>query len=182
MAKKGDTAGIVEETGKWNTAKTYSEMMIMQPLYLCKQYREICYFGTSEIIEEFIITEQNKTQGRLYGLERYVVTLMSLITDAVGQVKSPSKMTLKNFQIALGILKNSMHLTKETTTRENYNGRFEKIEIREDIFNYILQKLININEDVSEILTQNDLIFYNIPEFDMDKAKEEFMGRISNEG
>ncbi len=184
MAKKSNyDEGVVAETGKWNTAKAYSELMIMQPLYECKEYRTICYHGTSQLIDDFIINEDDKTKAKLFALERYVTTLKSLISDTLKQIKPQDEPTFTNYKTILDVLYSYLPMAKRKIQRLSYHTGYsdDRIVINAKTYDLIFRELCKINEDVSGILTQNNLIFYQVEEFDEDRARKDFMERLEDE-
>lgn len=174
--------GIVSETGKWNTSKEYSQLMIMKLLFECNQYQDLCYHGTSEIVEEFIISDEDKTRAKLLGLKRYITTLKMLCSNTIGQIKEDNKKKFRFFKSQLELFLihfDSVSLYKRS---DGIHGTVEWLEINSKSFNFILKEIIQINEAISEVLTEEDLVFYNVEEFNMDKAKEEFTRKFTDEG
>lgn len=184
MAKKksGFEEHIVAETGKWNTAKEYSQLMIMKLLYECNEYQVICFHGTSEIIDDLMMREEDKIKARLYSIERYLTTLRMLISNTIGQIKADNRKKFNFYKMKLSLLYNVLPIVKYSRSTQGLSGSHEWIEINENSFSYVLEQIININEEVSGILTEEDLVFYNIEEFDMDKAKADFMKKAEEEG
>ncbi len=175
--------GIVSETGKWNTSKEYSALMIMKPLYECSEFETICYHGSSELIDDFVITPEDKIKARIFALERYITTLKKLITNVVEQFQKPeNKKKIYFFKMQINLLYNSFPMVKILKRNQTMQGDYDWIEINEKVFNFILDEVITLREKISGLLTDENLVYYNIEEFDMDKAKEEFMKKFVEEG
>lgn len=174
--------GTSPVTGKWNTAKEYSQLMIMKPLYECNEFQRLCYHGTLEILDEFLSNELDRNKIRLTSLERYITTLLMLCSNTKGQVKPENKVIIEEMKLKLQILYNALPTTKVIINKIAFNQNYEVLEINERAYSYILKEVVRINEDLSEVLTKEDLVFYNIEDWDMDKAKEEFMNKFVEEG
>lgn len=174
--------GVVSETGKWNTSKQYSELMIMKLLYECNEFQKIAYHGTSEILDDFMVTPEQRISARLFAIERYVTTLRMLISNSLGQVKKPNQDKLNHLKLKLNLLLAFIPSLKIEKRTLSVSGENRWIEVNEKSFMFTLEEIIKINEDVSGILTQEDLVYYNIEEFDEDKAKEEFAKKFAEEG
>lgn len=174
--------GVVAETGKWNTSKQYSELMIMKLLYECNEFQKISYHGTSEIIDDFMITPDQRISARLFAIERYATTLRMLISNSLGQVKPVNQEKLNHLKMKLDLLLAFIPSLKVEKRTLSVSGENHWIEINEASFRYALSEIVKINENVSAILTEEDLVYYNIEEFDEDKAKEELMKKFVEEG
>lgn len=174
--------GVVAETGKWNSSRQYSELMIMKLLYECNEYQSICYHGTSEILEDLMIGDEEKARARLSAIKRYITTLRMLVSNTIKQIKATDTTKFEFFQTKLGLLYNSLPILENIYSNQNMKGNYQWVEVNEKAFTFILDEIIAINEKVSGILTENDLVYYNIREFNEDVAKQEFMKKFEEEG
>lgn len=181
-SKTDYSEGVLSETGKWNTSKQYSELMIMKLLYECNEYQKIAYHGSSEIIDDLVATQDQKVTARLYGIERYITTLRMLISNSLGQVKVPNQDKLNHLKLKLNLLLSFTPSLKIQKNNQSMNGNFNWVEINEVAFTYALNEIVKINEIVSQVLTEEDLVYYNVEEFDEDRAKEEFTKKFIEEG
>ena len=185
MKQKGGNYedSVINETGKYNTSKLYAELLVMQPLYLCSQLRDVCYHGTSSIVEEFVLTPQDKTKAKLHAIERYITTMLGLITNTIGQANKPESITdLEIIKFKLKINYASLSSVKIERTTQSYNGTYEWTEINNSKYNLILEEINNLYEKMSRVLTKENMIHYNIPEFDEDRAKEIFQKNFTEDG
>ena len=118
--------GVFSETGKWNVAKQYSEQMLMIPLIKCQEYRHICFHGTSELIDEFVMSDEDKTKAKIKAIAYYIKELESIIIDTYGQVKIESKKKLSFSETQLKLLYSSLSFIKTTKTLQNMNKNTNK--------------------------------------------------------
>lgn len=184
MPKKSEYEdSVINETGKYNSSKLYAELLVMQPLYQCSQLREICYHGTSNIVEEFVIMPEDKVKAKLFALERYITTMLGIITNTIGQAnKTTSIDRLKIIKLKLKINYSKLPSARELRTNQSHNGTYEWVELNHDIYNLILNEINELYEEMSRVLTTENMIHYNIPEFDEDKAKEVFQKNFTEDG
>jgi len=173
---------VVAETGKWNTSKAYTEVMIMKLLYECNTFQKICFHGTTELIEDFIVNEDEKTNAKLFAIERFVTTLRMLCSNIKFQVNSNYREAITTYQSTLKLFHAFIPSTKIIRTSQSQSGSAQWVEINDKVFNHILEETIKINEELSNILTLSDLIYYTITEFDEDSAKDDFMKKFVDEG
>jgi|GEM_PF-5205236 len=184
MSKASDpfNQSVVGETGKYNTSKLYAELMVMKLLYSCQEMREICYHGTSNIVEEFIMDSKDKTKAKIEGLERYVTYLLSLTINCLGQVKTKSRDILKAEKLRLEIIHENLPKIRINNSSQNYEGTYEWTDLNYTLYGLLLKEMNLLFERITEILTLENMIHYNIPEFDEDKAKEKYTQNFTQDG
>lgn len=173
---------IINETGKYNNSQLYS-MMVMELLNECCKLRQLCYHGTSSVVEEFVLTPEDKTKVRLDSIERYITTMLNLMTTTIGQSNKINNIdALKIIELKLKINYTYLPSLKKFNSHQNHGGSYEWIEINQERFILVLNEVNNLYVEATKILTQENMIHYNIPEFDEDKAKEIFTKNFVEEG
>lgn len=170
----------ISETGNWNVAKPYTELKIMKHLFLADEYELICTFGTSDLIEEFVVDEDTKNLAKIKALSRLHKTLSLVISNTKFAVKGNGKNKLTELQECL---KEIYPLLPEVQMKKrNQADGTVRIRIREKLFDNILSLLLRIKEDMLLPLNEADLIFTSVDEFDPDKYKQEVMEDLINMG
>ncbi len=71
-----------QETNNWNVAKNYSELLILKPLMLIREYEQIAMFGSSSLIEELFLDDQSKNRARLHAIRRLSKEIKALIDNS----------------------------------------------------------------------------------------------------
>lgn len=166
----------VSETGNWNVAFDYTKLKISKLLVELDEFQLISMFGTSELVEEFMINEDMKNMARLKSLERMLKTLMMVIENTKFAIKK--KEDKKLISTYYQRLKNVEEVFP-TIKREITKNEKKIIEIDETNFKIVLDILIDIKCSLNTPLNNADLIFNSREEFDPDKFKRDVMNKMS---
>ena len=86
------------ETSNWNVAADYVKLKIMKPLYNADEYELIAEFGTSEMIQEYMVSDNIKNIARVKALKRLLKTLQMIINNTIFAIKKADVNILKGYQ------------------------------------------------------------------------------------
>ncbi len=167
------------QTGNWNVALGYVEFKIMLPLKECDYYQEIAEFGTNDIIQEMFQFDDNpnmKNIARIKGLKRLLSTLLKLVGNTQFAVKKQDTEKMKKFKENLELVKKALPRVESKTF--NQKDKTTTVVIDEEIFQKLLDILIDIKNDINEPLNRADLIFTHREDFDVNKYKQNIKERF----
>lgn len=164
-----DNWAEMSDTGNWNVAGDYTRLKIMKLLYYLDEYETIAKFGTSEMVEEFVIDDATKNQARMKAIKRFVRTLLLLIGNTKFALKKEDKPIFDEWKETLKRLEKVLPMLETRIT--NQVRKTTEIKINEEKFNCVLDILIEIKENINEPLNKADLIFTYRDEFDPDEYK-----------
>lgn len=179
MAKfKSKVSGSIDtsESGNWNTAKKYSDLKIMKWLYLIDEYETIAMFGTSELIEDIITSEEIKNIARIKALERLFHATEKVLRNTRFALFKEGRASVEVYKKDLNLLRVILPNIKEEIRDDRSKRR--KVIIKEEVFNFLLNQLMRINEEMLEPLNKASLIFMAVEEFDPDDLKKKLMEDI----
>ena len=176
MKSRSNFVEPISETGNWNTAQSFIQFKVAKLLVELDEYQEISQYGTANIVEEFVVGEPEKDIAKIKGIFRFHSTLMMLIENTFFAVKKHNdKELMKKYYRDLKRLK---PLVQEVKLRKMINGRMRD-SIDEEVFNWILDVLVDIKSKVNIPLNNSDLIFNSVEDFDPDKFKMDIKKRMS---
>lgn len=176
-----DDLGFVE-SGNWNVAELYSRIKIMSPLKEFDEYKKMAISGCIEIGEEFLISDQVKTDSRLKALRRMFEAMETLVDNSLFAIKKkPDKDKMLHYKKILEKVEGWLPYTQKVITQENARGRSQMTQINEVVFDIIFKALKRLHREILEPLNNSDLIFYSVEEFDPDKFKDAIKKRIINQ-
>lgn len=164
------------ESGNWNTAKKYSDLKIMKWLYLIDEYETIAMFGTSELIEDIITTEEIKNIARIKALERLFHATGKVLRNTNFALFKEGKEKINDYKKDLKLIQSVLPYIKEEIRDDR--KKMSRVIIREEAFNFILNQLMRINEEMLEPLNKASLIFMAVEEFDPDDLKKKLIEDI----
>ena len=157
-------------TEKWNTAKTYSALMIMKNLFSCDVYIMISKYGSEEINDSLMMMNQQKIYSRLEAIERYRDTLKLIFKNTVKFIKKKDKNQFDKLRELLISVEEVLYAVKEIKINMGTNESITTI--NEEHFYLCLETLMKINEDLIEPLNNAGLIFKETEELDLDEIKK----------
>lgn len=168
------------ESGNWNVAQGYSNNLILHSLMNCSDYESIATFGTTNIGEEFSISEETKIMARIKGLNWLNKELEKLINQTLFAVKKSDKEKMYKFlDLVLKLRKELPHtyiLVKNNINKTNY------YKIYEDKFDNYLSMMVDIKREVMPILNSSKLIFPMEENLDPDEIKRRIFEDYVNAG
>lgn len=173
----------MSESATWNVAQNYSQLMIMKHLYLINEYRTLATFGTTDMVDDFVVDEKTRANARVIAIKRMCHHLRMLVGNTYFAIKDKNdKIQFDEYKKALdriGVL-----LNKEVVYYYTFNQRDKTRDIRvnEIEFGKILNTLVQIEEDANTPLNKASLIFKPIEEFDAKKIKDKIMEDLINLG
>jgi hypothetical protein len=163
------------ETGNWNVADKWSELMIFKPLNETSEYLKIAYFGCSDLLEDFMFDEQTKINTKIKGLKWAKYCLEQAMRNSLFAIKTPKdKKKIEDYLKDIGKIDKIIEGISDKKTF----GDKVKIEINNEAFEFVYGCLIKIFTEVTEPMNKNDLIFIHREEFDPHKFKENIKERF----
>lgn len=176
MKSRNNFVEPVSDTGNWNVAFDYIKFKVSKLLIELDEYQEISQYGTASIIEEFVVGESDKDIAKIKGIYRFHSTLMMLIENTFFAIKKDNDKEImkKHYRD----LKRIKPLLQEVKLRKMINGRMRE-SIDEEVFNKILDMLIEIKSKINIPLNNSDLIFNSVEDFDPDKMKFDIKKRMA---
>jgi hypothetical protein len=162
-----------DNTEKWNTAKTYSALMIMKNLYSCDVYILTARYGSEIITDSLTMHPQDKIYSRIEAIERYVDTLDLIFKNTSKFLKKRDENTFVRLRKTLDNIKEVLPAIKETKFNMGINQ--SSIEINEMHFDVCLNILKKVNEELIEPLNNAGLIFKETDEMDIEDIKRQII-------
>lgn len=169
------------ETGNWNSAKEYVQQKIMKVLADLDKYELLARFGSSELIEQFITTDQQRTHARIMALEWLHTTLNMLINNTYFAVRrKDDRLLLDDYRLILAQIEPT--LSKIQTERYSHRTHTKNTSVNEIEFRNLLNVLLEIKTKINEPLNRADLIFRWEEEFDPRAYKKKIIERLTTQG
>lgn len=162
-----------DNTEKWNTAKTYSALMIMKNLYLCDTYIITAKYG-AEIQNESIVMDGGvKIISRIEALNRLIDTTKLIFKNTSKFLKKSDKKEFARLREMLKDIEKYLPAIKDS--KVNMGTHEDILVINENHFNLCLEYVMKINEDLIEPLNNCGLIFKEVDELNIDEIKQQII-------
>lgn len=161
------------ESANWNVAKKYSELKILSHLIYADEYELIATFGTSSLVQEFTADDNSKSFARIMAIKRLAKEIEMIINNSFFAMKKTDRPKMEELKTKLKSIKDLL----PSVERKQIDQRTSRtsIAVNEENFEICLRKLVEVKTDLNEPLNDNNLIYGNIEEFDIDKIKAAFM-------
>jgi len=171
---------FVSETGNWNVASDYAKVKIMKPLWLADEYELISLFGTADFIEELNLTIPPDVL-KIRGFRRLVNCLLMLINNSYFAVKKDrGRDDLEKYQEELKRINKIIPVLCKTQI--NQLKKTNQLVLNKEIYEKVLERVLEIKALINEPLNKNHLIFTDKKEFDPRAFKEGIKKRIIGQG
>lgn len=178
MAKKRfqkqevDGDGIPTTTESWNIAQYYTGFAIALPLRELNELEMIARFGTVNIDENIMVTDDIIDKRRADAVKRYWVKIKQIVSDTIFKVrKGDIEKAKKTYEEILKFPKYFDGLLKIKSDALDHE---DKIEVNEKFLITFIDKLVEIKKDYLVLLNRSGLIFKESDEFDVNQFLEEF--------
>lgn len=167
------------ETGNWNVADKWSEIMIFKSLYETSENLKIAMFGCSDLMEDFTFDENTKTTARIKALKWAKYSLEQSIKNSLFAIKNePDKKKLREYLKDLV----ELNLFMDKIEDKKRMGDKIKIEINTDIFNFVFDMLSKVFMEITEPMNKSDLIFTHKETFNAKDFKKKIIDDFVEEG
>ena len=179
----GTDEGGYEESGNWNVAEPFAIQMIMNPLRQFSEYSTMAKFGTIDMSEEFMVTEEIKVQARVKALHRMTDCLRNICSNefAINKAKDKGELTVYRKVLDENIPK--LISLCSGTQSHRVNGNFKTVLcIDENAFDIVFRVLWNVRNNITPILNRSGLIFAPQDFKSIEDYKRELEDRIINRG
>jgi len=164
------------ESKNWNVARKYSELKILKYLLEADDYADIAKFGTSQLIDEFIVNDNMKNEARLKAMKRLLNCLQMTIDNSEFALKKKDKIIIQGYSEDLKKIEKVIPYVSRTSF--NQRDKKKHIVIDEEKFNIILGMLIELKKAILEPLNNAELIFGADEAMDPDELKKRIMEDI----
>ena len=158
---------------KWNSAKEYSNVMIMKNLVECDILIRIAIYGAEQINDSVLLDYNIKVMNRLEAIKRIIDIELIIIENTIKFLKREDKVSLDKVRGQINLIDNK----KDGLEKIEYNmGTNEQaLNINEVFFNLCLKALRKYKEEIIGLLNSNGLIFREIEDVDLEKIKDEII-------
>lgn len=163
------------ESKNWNQADLYSKAKIAKYLIMLDHYEFIANFGTSEMLEEFILENSSNSKyiratAKIKALNWMRKTLEILIDNSKFALRKDDKKKFEKFKKELNLIKIIMPIVETSF----YDQKMKKsvTKIQEVNFEKVLEILSKIKTEMLEPLNKAELIFAATEEFDPEEYKK----------
>jgi len=164
---KGDGGGdITLGTETWNVADGYTKLKILRQLIMLDRWETIAQFGTEEIDEDNIYTNNQIRKRRVEGLQRLHSTIKQLLSNVLFSMKKGDVEKIKGMTARVDI--GGEFIPKAFEEKEDLINHNMNFEIDEAIFKKILSILSDVKEKLNTPLNNAGLIFRPSEEVDLD--------------
>jgi hypothetical protein len=143
--------------------------------------RKIAVFGTDGIMGDIYTEENLKNRARLLSLYRWIKIEQAFIFDTKFAIASGNIDKNKFFEL-LKPLKGLEHLyqfTKEEITSITPHGETKTIHINQKVFDFCINQMNEIHDQILSVLNKNNLIFRGADEYDVYEYKQNVLQRIA---
>ena len=177
MAKGGGDQGFGGEismgTDAWNVADGYTQLKILRQLIMLDRWDTIAQFGTEEIDEDNIFSDNQIKKRRVEALQRFHSTIKQLL----GNVKFAMK---REDHKTIDLMIERINTTEEYlqscfTIKEDQISHDDLFSINEKLFKNILDILEVVKDDLNTPLNNAGLIFRPTEEVDLDKIMNDIV-------
>jgi len=174
MADLQNQTSLEKGSDAWNVAQGYTHLKILKPLVEMDKLVKIAIYGTENIEDSFLITEEVKTQIRIEAMNRLIDTLREIIENSEfamnlsGTKEDLEKLTKRIVNVEK-VINGISRRTNDQRTGES------KTILNENHFWVCLEELRSVKKEIPNPLNQNSLIFPTSDEIDLDKLKDQFI-------
>jgi len=170
--KSGDKIGgeINLGTDNWNVADGYTKLKILRQLILLDRFDTISQFGTEDLGEDQMLSDNDIKKRRVEALQRFHSTLKQLIGNVLFALKTEDQPSVKALQERIKTI--SEFLSKSYESKEDAVTHDEIFDIDEKLFDKILDILQDIKDKLNTPLNNANLIFRASEEIDLDKIMQ----------
>jgi len=152
----------------------------MKPLYLCKEYETISYFGHSDFLEE-LNNQYPIDQLRIKGFRRLIRELNQLIKTALFSIKNK-----KDREELISYSEELMRFWKVLPTlfryKKDQSNKTQTLVIIEENFGRALDRVGEIRSLINDPLNRNDLIFSYVEQPDIKAVKRQILKNFEERG
>ena len=169
----GDYEG--SESGNWNVNIQYVQILANHFIKI-KEYKTIAKFGSSDIYEDYQIDAKTKISLRLKALERYIYELKEIINDTKFAIPNAEKYDEYYKSLEFYQLEVLPAVIKKINNRDKV-----ELQINEEVFSWLFEKLDKIDMDLKVPMNRNDLLFNFKEKFNPKEYKDKIKDKLMNE-
>jgi len=177
MAKQGGDQSFGGDVSvgsdSWNVAQGYTQLKILQPLYMLDRFDTIAQFGTMEIDEDNYYNDNTIKKRRVEALQRFHSTIKQLLGNVKFAMKKADHPVVD--KLIERIANTEEFLSTSFKVKEDGFSHEEIFEINEDLFKNILDILQAVKDELNTPLNNAGLIFRPTEEIDLDKIMNDIV-------
>jgi hypothetical protein len=170
-------------TGNWNSAREYSEELIIKLLLNAKDHLRLARSGALNVTEEIqnLVYKVNIDDLKLIGFKSLVNDLMDVIDNSLFAIKGETdqKLVKKYFDRLDRIYK---LIPKLSTTSEDQVKGIVKVKIVNERYEKLLRIVSHIKRKLLYPMNRSDLIFTSKKEFNPKDFKDKMKKRMTEHG
>ena len=173
MAEETKEQQEQQGSNTYNISLGYVTKMILENMVLLQDYMNIAVFGTRTLEGDlFMANEIMRSQSRLNGLRRAIITLLNIIRAGKFIVKKQDITSFEKYTTRL--LKIEKNCWKLKIEKKRYK-KLLSLNVDEDLFDKIFAELNKIIDEVNRALNSVGIIFaVKDEEQDPNKIKQAF--------
>lgn len=168
----------ISKSQNWNIADTFTKTKIARHLIEVDDLILMSIYGTTNITEEFMTTEEVIIRARHMAIDRFRTHLELLLQNTKFAVKAKDKLLFDEYLLFLKNIKSIIPGLK--TVVRNQQKKTSRTELDEERFSQTLELLQKVNQNILEPLNKADLIFSSTEEFDPDEYMKQLEEDIVN--
>jgi hypothetical protein len=166
--KSGDIGGEINlGTDAWNVANGYTQLKILRQLVMLDRWDTMAQFGTEEIDEDRLHSQNQINKRRVEGLQRFHSTEKQLLGNVIFAMKKRDVQGIKDMIKRVENVEE--FINRCYAVKEDLVNHEEEFEIKEDLFKKIINILQEVKNGLNIPLNNAGLIFRQSEEMDLDK-------------
>lgn len=168
----GEGSDVHTGTEAWNIAQYFTGFSIALPLKDLNDLEDIARFGTLGMDDDLVMTDDVIDRRRAEAVKRYWQKLKQIVNDTLFKIKAKDKDEAKIIRLWLD--KIPKFFDGLISVKKNAINDEDSIQINEELFADILDKLVEAKQKYLVILDHTGLIFRENTEVDLDALMKEY--------
>jgi len=171
--KQSGGAGEVHTgTEAWNIAQYFTGFSIAVPLRELNELEDVARFGTLNMDEDIMMSDDRVDRRRSDSVRRYWQKLKQIVADTLFKVKAKDK--AEAMEIHEWMLELPKYFDGLLITKKNQVNNEDTIEVDEELLTVLLDQLVLKKQKYLYILDRTGLIFRENTEVDLDALMKEY--------
>jgi hypothetical protein len=168
----GGAGEVHTGTEAWNIAQYFTGFSIAVPLRELNELEDVARFGTLNMDDDLVMSEDRVDRRRANAVRRYWQKLKQIIADTLFKVKTKDREEAQ--KIHEWILELPKYFDGLLITKKNQVSNEDSIEVDEGLLTVLLNQLVSKKQIYLGILDRTGLIFRENSEVDLDSLMKEY--------